>query len=294
MKKRARKTPRRTSRKDLKPWKKLGLGGKVWRALWVALLIFFVFSFCQVLLFKFVNPAYTPLMAIRHFEQKKDPSRQERCARQWVSLDDVAPVMQNTLIASEGGGVFLYNRGFVFDYLRKAYLINEHHRRGYLVGGSSISQQTAKNCFLYPGKSWLRKGLETYYTILIEALWGKKRIMECYLNVIEFADGIYGVEAASQYYFGHPASMLTKEEARQLASALPCPIAGNPNHPNGVYDWMYNNIGRFDITNAPVNWDAKRSDLAPADRAEAKKGLVFFFKWMVLHEWRQHFADNKS
>jgi monofunctional glycosyltransferase len=133
-------------------------------------------------------------------------------------------------VASEDN-LFLQHHGFSFNDMSRAF---EHNLQGKRIrGGSTISQQTAKNVFLFPNRSYIRKGLEAYFTVLIEVAWPKKRIMEMYLNVIETGDGIYGVEAASQEYFGVHASQLSRSQAATIAACLPNPRRFNAGHPSG-------------------------------------------------------------
>lgn len=167
-----------------------------------------------VILYRFVPPPVTPLMVIRAVEGRGLDHR-------WKPIDKVAPALPRALIAAEDAK-FCDHRGFDFDALQKAYENNESGRK--IRGGSTISQQTAKNVFLWPGRSYVRKGLEAWFTVLIETFWGKKRIMEVYLNSIEYGSGIYGAEAASQRYFGVGADRLTPAQASRLAAILPSPL----------------------------------------------------------------------
>lgn len=167
-----------------------------------------------VILFRFVPPPVTPLMVIRAIEGKGLDHR-------WRPIDEVAPALPRALIAAEDAR-FCQHHGFDFDALQKAYENNEAGKK--VRGGSTISQQTAKNVFLWPGRSYVRKGLEAWFTVLIEIGWGKKRIMEVYLNSIEFGPGIYGAEAAAQRYFGVGADKLTQTQASRLAAILPSPL----------------------------------------------------------------------
>ena len=143
-----------------------------------------------------------------------------KLSKSWKPLDDISPNLALAVVCSEDQN-FLMHYGFDFEALKKAMLNNEKHKR--IRGGSTISQQTAKNVFLWNGRNYIRKGFEAYFTLLIETCWSKERIMEVYLNVIEFGDGIYGAEAASQHYFKKPAAKLSKEEAAVLACLLPNP-----------------------------------------------------------------------
>jgi monofunctional biosynthetic peptidoglycan transglycosylase len=167
-----------------------------------------------VILYRFIPPPVTPLMVIRAVEGRGLDHR-------WKPIDKVAPTLPRALIAAEDAK-FCDHRGFDFDALQKAYENNESGRK--IRGGSTISQQTAKNVFLWPGRSYLRKGLEAWFTVLIETFWGKKRIMEVYLNSIEYGSGIYGAEAAAQRYFGVSADRLTQAQAARLAAILPSPL----------------------------------------------------------------------
>jgi monofunctional biosynthetic peptidoglycan transglycosylase len=143
----------------------------------------------------------------------------------WRSLDDISPRLIDAAIAAEDS-TFCRHRGFDMKAIERALKANERTEkrgRGKIRGGSTISQQTAKNVFLWPGRDWIRKGMEAGYTVLIEAIWGKRRIMEVYLNVAEWAPGVYGAEAASRHWFGKSARDLTAREAARLAAILPAP-----------------------------------------------------------------------
>jgi monofunctional biosynthetic peptidoglycan transglycosylase len=158
-------------------------------------------------------------MVTRALEQKF-AGKEMTCSHTWVPLEEISTNMQKAVIASEDG-TFLTHYGFDFKAMQKAFRNNERGRR--LKGGSTISQQTAKNVFLWQGRSYIRKGLEAYFTILIEIVWGKERIMEVYLNSIEMGEGVYGVEAASEYWYQTKADNLTKMEAAGIAAILPNP-----------------------------------------------------------------------
>ena len=187
--------------------------------LFKAVLWFFGISIFLVILFKFVPVPFTPLMAIRYFENKSD-NKETYYSHDWQSLDKISINLQKAVIASEDG-TFLSHNGFDFEAIQKAIKNNEKGKK--LKGGSTISQQTAKNVFLWQGRSYLRKGLEAYFTVLIEIFWGKERIMEVYLNSIEMGDGIYGAQAASRHWFSKDASALSKTEAAGIAAILPNP-----------------------------------------------------------------------
>lgn len=172
-----------------------------------------IFSFAIVLLFKWVPIPVTPLMMLQSNKNVKQKHN-------WVPMESISKQLQLAVICSEDQN-FLIHNGFDLKAIEKAYLHNKKGKR--LKGASTISQQTAKNVFLWPERSWLRKGLETYFTFLIELTWSKERILEVYLNSIEMGNGIFGAEAAAQHWFKKPASKLTKHEASAIASILPRP-----------------------------------------------------------------------
>ena len=187
-----------------------------------------------VILYRFVPPPATPLMVIRLAEGKGWNHR-------WRSINDVSPALPRALIAAEDAR-FCDHHGFDFDALQKAYANNEKGRK--IRGGSTISQQTAKNVFLWPGRSYVRKGLEAYFTVLIETLWGKKRIMEVYLNSIEYGPGIYGAEAASRSYFQVGADKLTPQQSSRLAAILPSPLKWKAVNPGRYVKKRSSRIGK--------------------------------------------------
>lgn len=192
---------------------------KILRFLWKAMIWFFVGSTLLVVVFKFVPVPFTPLMAIRALEQKEE-GKEMTCSHDWVPIEAISTNMQKAVIASEDGN-FLTHNGFDFNAIQKAMENNEKGKK--LKGGSTISQQTAKNVFLWQGRSYLRKGLEAYFTVLIELIWGKERIMEVYLNSIEMGSGVYGVQAAANHWYGKSADNLSKREAAGIAAILPNP-----------------------------------------------------------------------
>lgn len=147
----------------------------------------------------------------------------------WRPLDQIAPSLPLAVIAAEDSG-FCDHDGFDFDAMEAAARANARHP-GKVRGGSTISQQTAKNVFLWPGRTLVRKALEAYDTGLIEAMWGKRRIMEAYLNVVELGPGVYGAEAAAQHYFHVPASRLSPDQSARLAAILPSPLKWKAVHP---------------------------------------------------------------
>jgi monofunctional biosynthetic peptidoglycan transglycosylase len=192
---------------------------KIFRFLWKALLWFFGISIVLVVLFKWIPVPITPLMVTRAIENKLD-GKEAYLNHDWEPLENISPNLQKSVIAAEDG-YFLKHHGFDFKAMQKAFKSNQKGRK--LKGGSTISQQTAKNVFLWQGRSYVRKGLEAYFTVLIELIWGKERIMEVYLNSIEMGEGIYGAEAASQHWYKKEAIYLSAREAAGIAAILPNP-----------------------------------------------------------------------
>lgn len=192
---------------------------KLTRFLFKVFLWFIGLSLFFVVLFKFVPVPFTPLMVIRAVENKM-AGKENHFSHDWEPLENISVNLQKAVIASEDG-TFLKHNGFDFTAMQKAYKSNERGRR--IKGGSTISQQTAKNVFLWQGRSYLRKGLEAYFTVLIETIWGKRRIMEVYLNSIEMGDGVYGAEAAAQHWYRKDVSSLTPQQAAGIAAILPNP-----------------------------------------------------------------------
>jgi len=216
-----------------------------------SILAFFGSSIFFVLLYKFVPPPIKPLMVIRFFE-KSGKGQVHRLSKEWIPLNEISPSLQLAVVASEDNR-FLEHFGFDMDAIEKAQDYNVRQKGHRIRGASTISQQTAKNVFLWPERSWIRKGLEVYFTFLIELVWTKKRIMTVYLNVIEMGKGIYGAEAASRFYFNKPAVNLTRSESALVAAILPNPRKWNLNHPTTYLLnrqqwilWNMNNIGKVE------------------------------------------------
>lgn len=193
-------------------------------------LAFLIITNLVVILYSFVPVPISPLMVIRSVQQKQ-AGKELRLKKDWVSFDALPNNLQLAVVCTEDQN-FLKHNGFDFEQIKKA--VEENKQRKKARGASTISQQTAKNVFLWPKSSWVRKGLEVYFTMLIELWWSKERIMTVYLNVIEFGDGIYGAEAAAQHFFGKPAIKLNNSQAALLASVLPNPLKYNAERP-GVY-----------------------------------------------------------
>ncbi|HTZ37924.1 MAG TPA: monofunctional biosynthetic peptidoglycan transglycosylase [Stellaceae bacterium] len=184
---------------------------------------FLIGSVFLVTLYRLVPPPVTPLMLIRGVEGYG-------MTKSWRPLGAISPLLAHAVMASEDAR-FCEHHGFDWPAIREAW---ERYRRGVgkLRGASTISMQTAKNVFLWPGRDWVRKGLEAYFTVLLELAWGKRRIIEIYLNVIEWGPGIYGAEAAAQFYFHKPASALNAEEAARLAAIIPDPLKWSASRPD--------------------------------------------------------------
>jgi len=204
---------------------------RVTRWLLRALLFFVVLSVLWVAIYRFVPPPITFTMIGNAIDGKG-------LAKDWMALDDMSPAMARAAIAAEDGN-FCSHRGFDFDAIQKAFERNMEGGRK-IRGGSTISQQTAKNAFLWQNGGYLRKGLEAWFTVLIETLWSKHRIMEVYLNLAETGIGTYGANAGAQRYFHHDASRLSATEAARIAAVLPLPKKRGAVAPTG-YTARYGN-----------------------------------------------------
>jgi monofunctional biosynthetic peptidoglycan transglycosylase len=194
--------------------------GKIWTIFWKTCLAFFVLSIVSVVIYRWVPVPITPLMLIRDVEQFKN-DKGVIMEHDWVPLEEISPKLQLAVVCSEDQN-YLKHFGVDWGAIQKAMKENEKGKR--VRGGSTITQQTAKNVFLWQGRSYLRKGLELWFTLLIEVFWSKERIMEVYLNSIEMGNGIYGAEAASQHWFHKSAKKLSKDEAAAIAAILPNPL----------------------------------------------------------------------
>ncbi|MFD1094584.1 monofunctional biosynthetic peptidoglycan transglycosylase [Salegentibacter chungangensis] len=203
-----------------------------------------ILSVLVTLAFKWLPVPFTPLMAIRYFENPDEEIHHE-----WVPIEEISRHLQLAVICSEDQNFEKHN-GFDFEAIEEAIEENQAGKR--MRGASTISQQTAKNVFLWPGRNWVRKGLETYFTFLIEVMWSKERILEVYLNSIEMGKGVYGAEAAAEAWFGKSAANLSAYESAAIAAVLPNPREYSANPP-GPYiqrrkSWIVrqmNNYGRF-------------------------------------------------
>ena len=266
-------TDSKPRRRWLKPWHTLSLGRKVGRVVWMAIVGLWLMTVLQVILGIVFNPPLTPLMMQRFVQQLKDDQRTVNFERNYVPLSDISPNLVTAVIHSEDG-LFQYHNGFDVRQMKKAYYENKSGKR--FRGGSTISQQTAKNAFLPHSRTLLRKGAEAYYTVLIETFWSKRRIMEVYLNIIEFGDGIYGAEAASQHYFGHSAKTLSRKEASQLAATLPSPLKRNPSHSSPYFR------RRAAVIQGYFSWgmvDLDTTDPKKMEKYKNQESLYDFIKW---------------
>jgi monofunctional biosynthetic peptidoglycan transglycosylase len=196
----------------------------IWNLVKKAIMYFFAVTLLFVIIFKWMPVPMTPLMVIRCIEQKKS-GEDLKLKKDWEPLENISNNLQLAVVCTEDQN-FLKHNGFDFNAIQKA--IEEESGRG----ASTISQQTAKNLFLWQGRSWIRKGLEVYFTFLIEVFWSKERIMEVYLNIIEMGDGIYGAEAASQIYFHKSAKHLSNQQAAAIAVVLPNPFRFSVTNPS--------------------------------------------------------------
>jgi len=213
---------------------------------------FFILSIGSVIIFRFVPVPVTPLMLIRCVEQIAE-GKSIKLKKDWEPLEKISPNLSLAVVCSEDQN-FLNHHGFDMKAIEKAMEGNKKGKR--IKGASTISQQTAKNLFLWSGRSWIRKGFEVYFTFLIETLWSKERIMEVYLNIIEMGDGIYGAQAAAKTFFNKNADKLSKSESALIAAVLPNPIRFSASKPSGYTQrrqaWVLrqmNNWGTLDFEN---------------------------------------------
>ena len=209
------------------------------------IIVFIVFSVFSVILFRWISVPITPLMLFRNskywVQGKKAPF-----AHQWISLTKMSANLPKAVIVSEDQK-FLKHFGFDVEAIEKAYEKNKKSK--HIKGASTISQQTAKNVFLWPERSYVRKVFEVYFTFLIETFWSKKRIIEVYLNSIEMGNGVFGAEAASEHWFRKPASKLTLYEAASIAAILPNPrkfkATNSSQYIEGRKKWILNQMNYF-------------------------------------------------
>ena len=197
--------------------------------LWIVV-AFFASTILSVAVLRFVPVWFTPLMFIRLAQQATE-GKELTLHHHWVPLEEIAPSLPTAVMASEEAR-FLEHHGFDYKAIEHAAMRNIKHPEKRKLGASTISQQTAKNVFLWPGRSWVRKGFEVYFTTLIEVMWSKERIMEVYLNSIEMGDGIYGADAVAEHHFHTTADKLTKGQCALIAVSLPNPRRMNSARPS--------------------------------------------------------------
>lgn len=188
--------------------------------LWIVV-AFFASTILSVVVLRWVPVWFTPLMFIRLGEQISE-GRELTLHHHWVPYEEISPSLSLAVMGSEDAR-FLEHHGFDYKAIEHAAIRNIKHPEKRKLGASTISQQTAKNVFLWPGRSWVRKGFEVYFTVLIELMWSKQRIMEVYLNSIEMGEGIYGADAVAEWHFQTTASKLTKAQCALIAATLPNP-----------------------------------------------------------------------
>ena len=201
-----------------------------WKILRRIVVAFLASTILAVLALRFLPVWFTPLMFIRCYEQVKEGT-ELKLSHDWISISDMSEYMPLAVMASEDAN-FLSHHGFDYKAIEHAAKRNRQHPEKRKLGASTISQQTAKNVFLWPGRSWIRKGFEVYFTGLIELFWSKQRIMEVYLNSIEMGDGLYGVDAIARENWGLRASQLSKEQCALIAATLPNPRRFSSKHPS--------------------------------------------------------------
>ena len=196
---------------------------------WIVV-VFFASTILSVVMLRWVPVWFTPLMFIRLAQQSAD-DKPLTLHHHWVPLEEISPSLPLAVMASEDAR-FLEHHGFDYKAIEQAAIRNMKHPEKTKHGASTISQQTAKNVFLWPGRSWWRKGLEVYFTTLIELCWSKQRIMEVYLNSIEMGEGIYGADAVAEYHFNTTAKGLTRQQCALIAASLPNPRRMNSARPS--------------------------------------------------------------
>ncbi len=227
---------------DRRPWPRIR---RILLRSFQCLLLLLVASIPATLALRWIPPPTTAVMIERRIGAWLD-GRTYRVSCRWVPWDRISPEAPLAVIAAEDQN-FARHHGFDFESVQKALDAHEHGRR--LRGASTISQQVAKNLFLWSGRSYVRKGLEAYFTVLIELTWPKRRILEVYLNIIELGDGVFGVEAASRRYFGKSAARLEPQEAALLAAVLPNPLRLKANRPSAYVEerraWILDQMGQL-------------------------------------------------
>lgn len=218
---------------------------KIFRFILRTVLVLFLLSIVMTIVYRFVPVPVTPLMIQRYFEMEDG-----KIDKDWIPLEEISDNLPLAVVTAEDQK-FEEHYGFDLEAIEKAVKYNEKHKGKKVKGASTISQQTAKNVFLWPGRSWVRKGLEVYFTFLIELFWSKERIMEVYLNVIEMGPGVYGAEAAARHYFNKPAAKLTKSEAASIAAILPNPNRWSASKPTPYIvkkrNWILRHMKKIEL-----------------------------------------------
>ena len=215
------------------------------------ILAFFISTILMVLIYRVIPVYLTPLMAIRAI-QALSAGERPTFNHSWVKLENISPHLIQAVVASEDN-LFMKHWGFDFEQIKRA--MKENKRRSKPRGASTISQQTAKNVFLWPQSSFVRKGFEVYFTVLIELVWGKERIMEVYLNSIEMGRGIYGAESVARLHFNKSAAQITAYDSATIAATLPNPLRFNSAKPTAYIEQrrsqilrLMRKIGKVDLT----------------------------------------------
>jgi monofunctional biosynthetic peptidoglycan transglycosylase len=256
------------------------------------LFIFFIFSIGITIFYRFIPVPYTPLMFWRSTASIFTEDKFVGIDKKWVPLEKISKSMQLSVIKAEDYKFYQHN-GFDFQAIEKAIQYNKTHTKK--KGASTISQQTAKNVFLWPSRSWLRKGLEAYFTVLIEILWPKERILECYLNVIELGKGIYGVEAAAQRFFKKPAAKLNSSQAALMAAVLPNPIRFRIDRPSRYISNRQRKImGRKAPTIVAEIEIEQKAELKAVENSEEKTKEFFDLKFDNEDESKDNSEDSSG
>jgi monofunctional biosynthetic peptidoglycan transglycosylase len=231
---------------------------------WQRLLRLVLAVVLAVVALRWLPPPTSAFMLRAAFLAKIEGRKDFVLRHDWVDLDEIAPAAGLAVVAAEDQ-LFFSHHGFDFDAMVSAYQRNQTGRR--IRGGSTLSQQTAKNLFLYPARSFVRKGLEAGFTALLELFWPKARILEVYLNIAQFGDGIYGVEAASRAFFNKPAMKLSSAEAALLAASLPNPLKLRVDRPSGYVlkrrDWILRQMGQLGEKLYPLGHSADAGSALP-------------------------------
>lgn len=243
--------------------------GRLWRLLLIKLpLALIALSLVSVIVLKWCPILVTPTMIQRSIQFRDD--KKYHTHYKWVRYKNISPEMARAVMASEDN-LFDKHNGFDWKAIKEARQEYESGKRQRIRGASTISQQTAKNVFLFQSRSWCRKGLEAYFTVLIEALWSKERIMEVYLNVIEMGKGIYGSEAAAEQLFGTTAAKMTRQQCCLIAACLPNPLRRNAARPTSYLMMRANQIAALEPKLAYPDWVYHKEAASENGKASARK-----------------------